>query len=165
MEDPTMKIKITLLLAPLTFWAASVGTACAAPPNDACSLLTQEQVTAVLGVSVGAGVKVVPNSSALCGWDVPGEKSFNRKRVVLNIYTQMGSLTPVQRFNNAKTPIAGITKVPVTGVGDDAVFAVTPGFGTGLIFRKGDAAFDLRVYGFPNDQAEIKEKALAQDVL
>jgi hypothetical protein len=160
-----MKTKITLLLAPLMLCAVSVGTAYAAPPTDACSLLTQAQVAAVLGVSVGPGEKMVPNSAALCGWNVAGEKSPSRKRVVLNIYTQMGHVTPIQRFNYAKMPIHGITKVPITGVGDDAIFAVTPGFGTGLLFRKGDAAFDLRVYGFPNDQAEIKEKALAQDVL
>jgi len=160
-----MKLKITFMLAAWMFWAASTRTAHAAPPTDACSLLTQAQVTAVLGVPVGAGEKIAPNTSALCGWEVSGEKSFQRKRVVLNIYTQMGSASPTQRFNYAKMPIKGITKVPVTGIGDDAIFAVTPGFGTGLLFRKGDAAFDLRVYGFPNDQAEAREKQLAQDIL
>jgi hypothetical protein len=59
-------------------------------------------VTAVLAVSVGAGEKIEPNS-ALCGWDVPGEKRLDRKRVVLSIYTQIGSLTPIRRFNNAMT--------------------------------------------------------------
>lgn len=137
----------------------------AATPTDACSLLTPAEVSAVLGVSVRVGEKIVPNSTALCGWDVPGEKRLDRKRVVLNIYTQIGSLTPIQRFNNAMTPITGITKVPVTGVGDAALFATTPGLGTGLIFRKGDAAFDLRVYGFPLDQVEEKERALAAHVL
>jgi hypothetical protein len=137
----------------------------AAPPTDACSLLTPAEVSAVLGVSVGAGEKVSPTSTAICGWQVPGEKRMDRKRVVLSIYTQMGSRTPVQRFEAAKTPIQGITKEPVSGVGDDAIFATTPGLGSGLIFRKGDAAFDLRVYGFPVDQLKAKAKALAQDVL
>lgn len=137
----------------------------AAPPSDACSLLTQAQVSAVLGVPVGPGQKLLPNSAALCGWEVPGQKGMDRKRVVLSIYTQIGSLTPAQRFNAAKTPIKGITKEPTSGVGDDAVFVTTPGFGTGLIFRKGDAAFDLRAYGFPLDQLEAKEKILAKDVL
>jgi len=122
-------------------------------------------VSAVLGVSVGVGEKIIPNNSALCAWDIPGEKRLDRKRVVLSIYTQIGTLTPIQRFNNAMTPIRGITKVPVTGVGDAALFATTPGLGTGLIFRKGNAAFDLRVYHFPLDQLEAKEKALAANVL
>jgi hypothetical protein len=139
------------------------------PPaaTDACALLTQAQVSAVLGVSVGAGLEIVPNRTTVCGWEVPGDKSTNRKRVVLLIYTQIGSMTPVQRFNTAKTPIAvkGITKEPVTGVGDDAVSVTTQGLGTGLIFKKGAYAFDLRVYGFPLDQVKAKEKTLALDVI
>jgi hypothetical protein len=137
----------------------------AAPPTDACWLLTRAQVSAVLGVTVGAGEKIMPNSAAMCGWEVPGQKSLDRKRVVVSIYTQIGSMTPVQRFNAAKTPIKGIPKEPVTGVGDDAVSVTTSGFGTGLIFRKGDSAFEVRVYGFPLDQVKAKEKALALDVL
>jgi hypothetical protein len=157
-----MAVISTALLACAIFGAHP---AFATPPTDACSLLTPAQVSAVLGVSVGAGEKILPTTTAMCGWEVPGDKGIGRKRVVLNIYTQMGSRTPTQRFNTAKTPIQGITKVPVSGVGDDAIFATTPGFGTGLIFRKGDAAFDLRVYGFPLDQIETKEKTLALDVL
>lgn len=133
----------------------------AAPPTDACSLLTATQISAALGVSVGSGEKILPTSTSLCGWEVPGQKGLDRKRVVLSIYTQLGSMTPVQRFNTAKTPMKGITKEPVIGVGDEAIFVTTPGFGTGLIFRKGDAAFDLRVYGFPLDQIKAKEKTLA----
>lgn len=149
----------------LLFAVSGVQAAYAAPPTDACSLLTAAQVSAVLGMSVGAGEKILPTSASLCGWEVPGQKGLDRKRVVLSIYTQMGRLTPVQRFNTAKTPMKGITKEPVTGIGDDAISATTPGFGTGLIFRKGDAAFDLRVYGFPIDQVKAKEKTLALDVL
>jgi hypothetical protein len=137
----------------------------ATPPSDACSLLTPAQVTAVLGVSVAAGEKLAPGSAALCGWEVPGQKSMNRKRVVLSIYTRIGNLTPVERFNDAKFPMQGIKKEPVGGIGDDAIFATTPGFGTGLIFRKGDGAFDLRVYGFPEDQIKAKEKELADCVI
>ena len=141
------------------------GVVQAAPPTDACSMLTSAEVSAVLGVSVGAGQKIVPTSTALCGWEVPGDKGLDRKRVVLSIYTQMGSRTPLQRFETAKTPVQGITKEPVSGVGDDAIFATTPGLGSGLIFRKGDAAFDLRVYGFPVDQLKAKDKELAQRIL
>ncbi len=137
----------------------------AAPPTDACSLLAQAQVNAVLGVSVGPGKAIAQNSTAVCGWEVPGGTGMNRKRVVLSIYTQMGSVTPIQRFNNAKTPIKGITKEPISGVGDDALFVTTPGFGTGLIFRKGEAAFDVRVYGLPLEQLEASEKTLALNVL
>ncbi|HKF51902.1 MAG TPA: hypothetical protein VKB26_06290 [Candidatus Acidoferrales bacterium] len=163
-----MRIKWTIAVIAAALFASeifSTRAAYAAPPGDACALLTSAQVSAVLGVSVGAGEKILPNNTAVCGWEVPGQKGMDRKRVVLNIYTQIGSMTPIQRFNAAKTPMQGITKAPASGVGDDAIFATTPGFGTGLIFRKGNAAFDLRVYGFPLDQIEAKEKTLALDVL
>jgi len=133
----------------------------AAPPTDACALLTQAQVSSVLGTSVEAGQRLAPSQPSLCAWG----KAFG-KRVVLSIYTQMGSMTPVQRFNNAKnTPVKGIIKTPVSGIGDDALYMTTPGLGTGLFFRKGSAAFDLRVYGFPLDQLKEKEKTLALDIL
>lgn len=131
----------------------------AAPPTDACALLTQAQVSSVLGASVGAGQHLGANS--LCGWGQMGGK-----RVVLSMYTQMGSMTPVQRFNNAKnTPVKGIIKTPVSGIGDDALYMTTPGLGTGLFFRKGSAAFDLRVYGFPLEQIKEKEKTLALNII
>jgi len=66
----------------------------AAPPTDACSLLTPAKVSSVLGVTVGPGEKVVPNSAVVCGWQVPGEKSMDRKRVVLSIYTPIGKQDP-----------------------------------------------------------------------
>lgn len=161
-----MKLKVSfIVLTCLAFVTCGATVVFAAPPTDACSLLTPAQVSAVLGVSVGAGEKLVPTSPSLCGWEVPGQNGVSRKRVVLNIYTQLGRMSPIQRFNNAKTPIKGITKVLASGIGDDAIFATTPGFGTGLIFREGDAAFDLRVYGFPVDQIKAKEKTLALDVL
>jgi hypothetical protein len=145
--------------------SARAGVPLPAPATDACALLTQAQVSAVLGAAVGAGQEIVPNRTTVCGWQVPGDK--DRKRVVLLIYTQIGSMTPVQRYNNAKMPIAvkGITKEPVTGVGDDAVSVTTQGLSTGLIFKKGASAFDLRVYGFPLDQVKAKEKTLALDVI
>jgi hypothetical protein len=145
------------------FLCAAMGVALspanAAPPTDACALLTAAQVNSALGASVGAGQHLGANS--LCGWGQMGGK-----RVVLSMYTQMGSRTPVDRFNTAKnSPVKGIVKAPVTGVGDDALYMTTPGLGTGLFFRKGSAAFDLRVYGFPLDQIKEKEKTLALDII
>jgi hypothetical protein len=165
LEDRNMKFKQSLIIAVFFILAGGACRVDAAPPTDACSLLTQAQVSAVLGVPVSPGEKIVPTTTSLCGWEVPGEKTMDRKRLVLSIYTQMGSSTPVDRFNRAKTPMQGITKTPVSGVGDDAVSVTTPGLGTGLIFRKGDAAFDLRVYGFPLNELKAKEKALALEVV
>lgn len=136
-----------------------------APPTDACALLTQDQVKAALGVAVGAGQHIMENHPTMCGWEVPGEKSMNRKRLVVSIYGQMGHMTPADRFNNVKKPMEGITKTPVSGVGDDAVSVTTPGFGTGLIFKKGASVIDVRAYGFPDAELKAKEKTLALDVI
>jgi len=136
-----------------------------APPTDACSLLTEDQVKAVLGLAVGAGQHIVPNNSSLCGWEQPGQSGASRKRVLVSIYVPLGKLSPIDRFNAAKTPVNGITKTPVSGVGDDAIYATTPGVGIGLIFKKADSAFDVRVYGFADDETKAKEKTLAGDII
>ena len=137
----------------------------AAAPTDACVLLTPAQVGAALGVTVGAGQRVTPTNALVCGWAQPTDTSHTGKRVVLSIYSQLGSRTPADRFATAKTPIQGVEKTPVAGVGDDAFYATTPGLGTVLIFKKGESAFDLRVYGFPIDEIKAKEKTLAADLI
>lgn len=142
--------------------AATVQSVSAAPPSDACALLTQAEVSGTLGISVQAGQRVVPNNSSICGW---GQQGPTGKKVVVSIYTQLGSRTPTDRFNVAKAPVQGITKIPVDGVGDEAVSVTTPGGGTGLIFRKGPSAFDVRVYGFSLDEIRAKEKTLALDLI
>jgi hypothetical protein len=64
-----------------------------------------------------------------------------------------------------KTPILGIPKTPVRGVGDEAYFIDTPGFGMGLNVKKGSSAFQVKVYGFSPEQIKSFEMTLAQDVL
>ena len=137
----------------------------ATPPDDACSFLTQTQVSTVLGFSVATGQRLVPSNAMMCGWSGPGTPTIGGKKVVLDIFGPLGKLTPVDRFANGKTPAQGITKTPVSGVGDDAYYVTTPGLGTGLNVKKGNSAFQIRVYGFPPDQIETMEKTLAQDVL
>jgi hypothetical protein len=148
-----------------TFALDGSPAACAGPPADACSLLTAAQVTAVLGVPVAAGEKIMPGSAALCGWTIPGQKSRKGKRVVLSTYTPLRNRTLIERFNAAKAPIPGTTRQPVSGVGDEAMFVIAPALGTGLIFRMGDRAFDLRVHGFPREQIKVKERELADCVI
>jgi hypothetical protein len=141
------------------FVAGGLQTAKAAPPTDACSLLTPAQASSVLGVPVSAGKSLLPSSKKSCGWP-----SYNGapppKRVVLTI------LGP-NEFVYMKMPVAikGVIKTPASGIGDDAVYITTAGLGTGLSFKKGDAAFQVRVYGFPIDQIKAKEKTLALDIL
>jgi hypothetical protein len=46
-----------------------------------------------------------------------GSPLFDGKMVQIDIMGQMGSLSPVDRFNNAKQPVPRMTKRPVEGVG------------------------------------------------
>lgn|SRR6185437_2604129 len=138
----------------LVFTLSSLQIADAAPPTDACALVTPAQVSAALGVTVGAGEHVVPSSTTLCGFGSDTAK----KRVVT-------AIIKVTMFTNEKTPFKGITKESASGIGDEAHYITTPGFGTGLSVRKGNFAFKVRVYGFPLDQIKAKEKTLALNAL
>jgi hypothetical protein len=129
----------------------------AASAPDACALLTQAQVSAALGVSVGAGQHAGPVVQ-MCQWT--SAKAF----VQLDIMGQMGSLSPTDRFNNAKRPVGGITKTPTGGVGDDAYY-ITSVSGTSLNVRKGNSALEIRVRGVPADQIKAVEKSLAQEAV
>jgi hypothetical protein len=133
---------------------SSMHVAQAAPPTDACALVTPAQVSAVLGVTVGPGEHIAPSSTILCGFGSPNAQ----KRVVTEIITEAA-------FMNEKTPLKGISKESAPGIGDEAHYITTPGFGTGLSVRKGSFAFKVRVYGFPLDQIKVKEKALALNAL
>jgi hypothetical protein len=144
---------ILLALCARTAWA-----------TDACSLLTPAQVSAVLGVQVGPGEHIVPNNTAMCGWSQPGHNGLSDKKVVLTLYTQMGSRTPADRFNTAKTPVHGVTKTPVSGIGDEAFYS-TAGAVTALVVRKGNTPFHVDVRGFPAEQVKDKEKTLAGEIV
>src|SRR5579864_8972260 len=87
----------------------------ALPPIDACSLLTQEQVSAALGVNVDAAKRLAPT---MCGWSAPNQpNSVNAKKVALLISNP-------RAFAFAKTPPVSSEKAaPAKGVCDDAVYS------------------------------------------
>lgn len=132
--------------------------------GDACSFLSQTQVSAALGVSVEAGHHIGPGN-ALCGWSQPDDPNHTGRGGLLTIYHTVGKLTPVERFENGKLPVQGIAKTPISGIGDDAYYIDTPGLGAGLNVKKGTSAFQIRVYGFSVDETKSIESALAQAIL
>lgn len=130
--------------------------------DDACVLLTQQQVSTVLGVSVQAGK---PVSVRMCQWEQSGASVAAGRHVLLTVFGQMGKLSPVDRFNNSKAQVRGVEKDTVSGVGDDAVFIST--MGLALNVRSGASAFQVRVSGARLTQDEVKqmEIALAKQVI
>jgi len=81
--------------------------------------------------------------------------------VQIDIMGQMGSLSPVDRFNNAKQPVPRMTKTPVEGVGDDAYYIENPSFPS-INVRKGTSAFEVHVRGASAAQLKSILKTLVQ---
>jgi hypothetical protein len=131
------------------------GRSSAAPPIDPCTLLTSAQVSSALGVTVGASDRMVPT---LCQWAETGKSPVAAKKLTV-------TLQDPRAFANAKMPVGrGITKTPVSGVGDDAVSGTSPA-GTTLTVKKGDTVFVIHVWGFPIDETKTMEKTFALQVL
>lgn len=151
-------MKVTLQLAFAIIFACGLSDAAqAAPAADACSLLTAAEVSKALGISVKNGQRVILSSPNMCGWASPGGPT-NSKRVVASIIT-------LEMFDHEKTPLKGIDETQAPGVGDEAHYMTTPGFGTGLSVKRGSSAFKIRVYGFSDEAVKQKERELAQNAL
>src|SRR5579864_9828919 len=117
-----MKMKSMILGGLFVFAACSSQTAYAAPPTDACSLLTPAQVSAALGVPA-AGKALGPKA---CMWVQTGVKPGSpRRRVDVLILIMQGY---TQGYAVAKMPNAPTSATRVSGLGDDAYYlALTSG--------------------------------------
>lgn len=131
-------------------WGAS--PAALASLGEPCSLLTQQQVSAAVGMSVAGGSAI---SSIACDWEGP---AGSKVRVTI-------ALWPATAWASMKAPLPNTTKTSLSGLGDDAFYAVAGSF-TSLSVEKGDTAFILRVYGIHGAQKQLAiEKSLALNVL
>jgi hypothetical protein len=154
------KLKSTATIVAVFFLALCLSApAYAAPPMDPCSLLTQAQVSAVLGTDVEPGKRVAPT---MCGWSAQQPNSSNTKKVVL-------LMSNANAFGFAKTPVVSSeSAAPVSGICDDAVYSsptgIKSGSATALYVKKGSSYFTVHVYGFPDQTTVMKlEKTLALD--
>jgi hypothetical protein len=145
----TLTASILLSSARVTF---------AADPPVACPMLTQAQIAAATGATVGAGSPIAAPTS--CQWSGQG------KIVTLTISKVRAGKSPVDQFaDSKKSTLPGITVEPVGGVGDDAFYIFYAGqnrAGCGLVVKKGAGVFEVRVYGFDLAQAKTVSKTLAQ---
>lgn len=132
---------------------------CAAtPPEDACSMFTSPQVSAVLGVPVSDGQHPIASSLLLCGWAPAGEPPLGGKKLSVSLMTE-------RAFAVGKAPIQGVVKSPLLGVGDDAYYVTAGGLGTALSVKRGSACVQIRVDGFSSAKVKELEKALAVQML
>jgi hypothetical protein len=152
------KISLGAVIAAIFIAGAATPPANAAPPDDACSLLTQAQVSVAVSVSVGAGA-YQGTYKKTCTWNAVSPATKSAKYVTLLLEGldayQAGKLAPVKT----------IVVTPISGIGDDAYYlAVGPN--VGLIVKKGNVAFKVAVYGdIPIENKQAMEKTLAQQVV
>ena len=121
-------------------------------PADPCSPVSPAQVSSALGETVGPAQK---SNSETCTWiaDKPAHQ-------VVTL-----SFSPPGDWDSRKTRVLpGITKSPVSGVGDDAI-AESLGNLTTLFVKKGWTTFMVRVYGVPDSSKQLAiETPIAQAV-
>jgi len=133
--------------------SAALGSKTAAAQPAPCSLLTSAQVTAAVGVSVGAAQ---PIGNKGCSWTAP--------HMIVSVSLWDGS-----NWNTMKTSVPGMNKTSVSGLGDDA-FYTTMGPATGkqfatLSIKKGGTAYLIKVYGPSLTEQMSMEKTLGGNVL
>jgi hypothetical protein len=145
------------LMAMLLLCSASIGAA--APPTDACALLTTAQAGAALGGAAGPGKAI---TTGICQWGQQGKPGDVLLKLDVNL------IAP-DRFTRLKTVTLG-TVTTVSGLGDEAFYSTfTQGRTTltTLNVKKGSAAVTIRVSGGTKPVAEYqaKEKAAAVALL
>lgn len=160
-KPKVMAILVTIFI----FSSGAERRASAAPPTDACSLLTPAQVSAVLGVPA-AGKALGPKA---CIWVQTGVKPGSPKARVDIVILITQAYT--QAYAVAKMPNSPTSATHVSGLGDDAYYlSMTSGPPyPELRVKKGNVAFGILVQRsgtlFTPDQIKTKEKTLAQDAL
>ena len=155
-----------IVLAILIF-AAAAPSVTAAPPTDACPLLTPAEISAVVGVTVGAGTHITPTYLKSCTWAPSGgaTKDFATLLLALESAASYQSAKAMLQAVANSQGKGGITMTPASGIGDDAIYSSVANY-TKLIVKKGDVVFQLVIYGnFPIEKKRDMEKALASKVL
>ena len=132
--------------------AGSAGTAWAQGATQPCALLSQPQISSVIGANVDPGQ---PIGDTGCQWMAAKQPGA---RATIQLWD-------ASAFGGMATPIPGVTKARVSGIGDDAFFA-TVGILTTLTVKKAKVTFVIRLYGVSGQEKQITmEKSLAADVL
>jgi hypothetical protein len=153
---------------------AAVPLASAAPPEDACKLLTQAQVSAVLGVSMGAGSHVTPTYLKTCTWTPADGGTKNRKTVTISFQSadSFGAAKKLMEQSQAMLKAEGdkgagqFANASASGIGDDAFYTSMGGNYTALLVKKRNTSFKVAIYGpLPVDEAKAMEKTLALEAL
>jgi hypothetical protein len=127
-----------------------------AASDDACTLLTQAEVSAALGSAVKPGEPILPTDHKVCTWNATASG--------VGFVTM--SLQSAQSFDRARQQapaLAGAVNVTsVAGLGEGAMY-VGVGDNVGLVVKKAGVSFKVAVYkhGASLDEKRAAEKTLA----
>ena len=142
----------------------AIQSARAAAPTNACALLSQAQIAAVLGAEVDAGENIIGAED--CRWRQMGIAA-GADGVLLQV-----NLTKPQSFETGKTPLPNWTKTPVTGLGDEAYSAdrggkITFPISPSLSIKKASVSVVIvaKVPKATLDQTKDAEKKIASAIL
>jgi hypothetical protein len=168
-----MRISVAaFLIAVLLSVVGALPAVSAAAPNDACSLLTQDQVSTATGLKIGTGTHVTPTYVKTCTWSVPGAATKGVKSVTLSLQPGSSFASAKMLMEQAKTMgknekgVDQLSNTSVSGIGDDAFYTSMGAGYTALLVKKRDVVFKVAMYGdLPNDKKKEVEKTLALQVL
>jgi hypothetical protein len=147
--------------------AAAIASSAPVPPvssspggasSDACSLLTQAEVSAAVGAPVGPGT--AGDDPRTCNWEyIPAGGTGPKAQASIDIESaSFDSLCKVP--SNASI---GLTMIPLSGVGDAACIAELTGMLPVLTFEKNGRTYSTSVGlgNVPVATTEAAEKAMA----
>jgi hypothetical protein len=101
------------------------------PEDDACHLLSPDEVSKVLGVAVDPGVHPLGADHRLCYWREPGKDGVPARGVNL-------TLLDAGSFETGKHHSSRTAVVPENGIGDEAYYVRALRLPISLVVRKGD---------------------------
>jgi hypothetical protein len=128
---------------------------------DTCSLLTQAEVSAAVGVSMSSGGPLTPKSSRLCMWFPSGGLKTGASPPII-----MGLTLWVLPAENFEQNMVGQNVTLVSGLGDEAYYVDLPGRYTVLDVEKGTICVQVGWQGFAGRQAIMDaERSIAAQVL
>ena len=146
-----------LVMALFNVGAPMARCALAAPPADACALLTRSEVAAAVGGPVTAGSHIAPSFTKTCTWNAAGSNGGTVTLMLEGIAQYHGGERMAQ--------IRSVSVTSVSGIGDGAYYLAVGG-NVGLIVRKGNTAFKITVYAHaPIERKRAMEETLAKRVL
>ena len=152
---------LLFLLASTLLVVIACGSSSTAKGNsatNACTLLTQAEVSAAVGAAVNAGVYEGPGAPN-CTWTAASGAA-----ATLNYPEDPGQ---VGQIPAGAQHMSGVSLVKVDGLGDAADYTVVGTISAELDVRKGSQAFQMDIGNDKASQAQIEagEKTLATLVL